>query len=64
MRTKDQQYVTKGVPIDDRKAKHKQVERYVPENQKKSKKAPAIAKTNEQCYQASITGYATSYGNK
>ena len=38
----------------DRKAKHKQVERYAPENQKKSKKAPAFAKTNEQRYQLAL----------
>ena len=45
---------SKGRTNYDRKAKHKPVERYVPEKQKKSKKAPAVAKLNEQHYQLAL----------
>ena len=44
----------KGRRNYDRKAKHKQVERYVAEKPKKSKKAPAIVKANEERYQLAL----------
>ena len=44
----------KGRNNYDRKAKHKQVERYAPDIQKKRKKAPAVAKANEQRYQLAL----------
>ena len=44
----------KGRTNYDRKAKHKQVERYVAEKPKKSKKAPAVAKANEARYQIAL----------
>ena len=44
----------KGHVNYDRKAKHKQVERYVTEKPKKSKKAPALTKDNEERYQLAL----------